>query len=285
MQSALITGKKICSSLLLRNWVRPLSAASDKLTNVEVNDKTGFAKLTMNRPPVNGLNLDLLRDLHQSIQDIEKNKCRGLILTSSSNTIFSAGLDIMEMYKPDQERLKQFWNALQDVWLALYGSTVPTAAAINGHSPAGGCLLATSCEYRVMLPKYTIGLNETQLGIVAPKWFMSTFRNVLPRRIAEQALTQGKMFTSDEALKVGLVDELAASKEEALLKCEKFFASFSKTDPIARYLTKKQLRHNDIKELLDERVQDVENFVLFVNQPSVQKGLGLYLESLKKKAK
>jgi enoyl-CoA hydratase/carnithine racemase len=42
---------------------------------------------------------------------------------------------------------------------------------LQGHSPAGGCLLALSCEYRVMVgPKYTIGLNETQLGIVAPKW-------------------------------------------------------------------------------------------------------------------
>jgi hypothetical protein len=42
---------------------------------------------------------------------------------------------------------------------------------LQGHSPAGGCLLAVSCEYRVMVgPKYTIGLNETQLGIIAPKW-------------------------------------------------------------------------------------------------------------------
>jgi 3,2-trans-enoyl-CoA isomerase len=42
---------------------------------------------------------------------------------------------------------------------------------LQGHSPAGGCLLALCCEYRVMVgPKYTIGLNEAQLGIVAPKW-------------------------------------------------------------------------------------------------------------------
>jgi len=42
---------------------------------------------------------------------------------------------------------------------------------MKGHSPAGGCLFAMSCDYRVMVgPKYTIGLNETKLGIVAPKW-------------------------------------------------------------------------------------------------------------------
>lgn len=129
--------------------VRHLSSAT-KLTTVEVNDKTGIATLTMNRPPVNGLNLELLTSINQSIQEIEGNKSRGLILTSvrsinvchvlfnsiwsllqSNPTIFSAGLDILEMYKPDKERIRAFWTALQDTWLALYGSSVPTAAAIN----------------------------------------------------------------------------------------------------------------------------------------------------------
>lgn len=70
-------------SLLPRTVVisRQLSSAS-KLTIVEVNDKTGIATLTMNRPPINVLNVELLQDLHKSIQDIESNKSRGLILTS-----------------------------------------------------------------------------------------------------------------------------------------------------------------------------------------------------------
>ncbi|TMW45737.1 hypothetical protein DOY81_009187 [Sarcophaga bullata] len=261
------------------------STPGGKLTTIAVNDKSGVATLTMNRPPVNGLNYELLRDIKESIDEIESNKCRGLILTSSSNTIFSAGLDIMEMYKPNQERLRNFWITLQDTWLALYGSSVPTAAAINGHSPAGGCLLATSCEYRVMLPNFTIGLNETKLGIVAPKWFMSTFCNVLPRRVAEMALTEGKMFSTEEALKVGLVDDVVSTKEEALDKCEKFFATFAKTNPFARAVTKQQFRAKDLQQLEDEKTQDLEAFLFFVNQPSVQKGLGIYLEGLKKKSK
>lgn len=106
------------------------------------------------------------------------------------------------MYKPDETRLREFWTTLQDVWLKLYGSSFPTAAAINGHSPAGGCLLSMCCEYRVMLPKFTIGLNETQLGIVAPSWFQASMKNILPPRVTEMALTLGTMFTTEEALKV-----------------------------------------------------------------------------------
>lgn len=143
-------GTKILSLVPRATAVARQMSSATKLTTVEVNDKNGIATLTMNRAPVNGLNLELLTSITQSIQEIEGNKSRGLILTSvgsikvchvlfnstcpllqSNPTIFSAGLDILEMYQPDKERIRAFWTALQDTWLALYGSSVPTAAAIN----------------------------------------------------------------------------------------------------------------------------------------------------------
>lgn len=74
---------------------------------------------------------------------------------------------------------------------------------MQGHAPAGGCLLALSSEYRAMVGgKYAIGLNETALGIVAPVWFQDClFRTISPRQ-AEVALTLGSMFPVDEAFKV-----------------------------------------------------------------------------------
>lgn len=111
-----------------------------------------------------------------------------MFFLKSSPTVFSSGLDIFEMYKPDPKRARDFWRTLQDCWLKLYGSPFPTAAAINGHAPAGGCLFSISCEYRVMLPNFTIGLNETKLGIVAPTWFQASMRNTISLRDA------GKLF-------------------------------------------------------------------------------------------
>ncbi|CAG2063789.1 unnamed protein product, partial [Timema podura] len=130
----------------------------------------GVSTVTLQRPPVNSLNLELLQEFTATLDDLGKSKSRGMILTSASPTVFSAGLDILEMYRPKSDRIRLFWSKLQEMWLKLYGSAYPTVAAINGHSPAGGCLLALSCDYRVMVgPKYTIGLNETQLGIIAPR--------------------------------------------------------------------------------------------------------------------
>ncbi|XP_055377298.1 enoyl-CoA delta isomerase 1, mitochondrial [Condylostylus longicornis] len=280
MRSLLVTLTKNIARVGARH-----NSSAAGLTILDINDKNGIATLTLNRPPVNGLNLDLLTAINDSLSNVEDNRCKGMILTSSSKTVFSAGLDIMEMYKPDQERLKKFWSTLQEVWLKLYGSGFPTAVAINGHAPAGGCLLSLCCEYRVMLPNFTIGLNETQLGIVAPKWFMASMKNVLPSRIAEMALTQGKMFTTDEALNIGLVDDVVNNKEEAIAKCEEFIGRFKKINPVARALTKQAFRSKDLTELEDTKEQDLQTFLFFVNQPKVQKGLEIYMESLKKKGK
>jgi 3,2-trans-enoyl-CoA isomerase len=181
------------------------------------------------------------------------------------------------MYKPDEKRVRDFWRSLQDCWLRLYGSPFPTAAAINGHSPAGGCLFAMSCEYRVMLPKYTIGLNETQLGIIAPTWFMATMRNTISPRTAEMALTLGKLFSTEEALKIGLIDEIAKDKVEAIQKCEAFIEKYKKIPSLARSITKQQLRKNELKELEDSRESDVELFVSVITNEKMQKTLGQYM--------
>lgn len=202
----------------------------------------------------------------------------------SSPTVFSAGLDILEMYKPHPEKARLFWTTMQDVWLKLYGSAYPTAAAINGHSPAGGCLLALCCEYRVMCPNFTIGLNDTRLGMVATDWFQASMHNVISKRQAEKALTLGKMFRTDEALHIGLIDEIASDKADAVKRCEKFLLQFSKIPFDARAITKKILRSKEISDLENNRERDFQWVLAFVNSPIVQKNLKAYLDAIKNKS-
>lgn len=273
-----------CARLLQLRGARNFSVVPDKLLNIVNNEKTGISVVSMQRLPVNGLNLELLEVLGKTFDDLEKSKSRGMILTSESPTVFSAGLDIMEMYKPDPERCRKFWTTLQNTWIKLYTSSYPTVAAINGHSPAGGCLLALSCEYRIMVgSKNTIGLNETKLGIIAPKWFQDCMKNAIGERKAELALTQGKMFSTEEALAVGLIDETASDKEDAISKAEKFLGLFSGIPALPRKVTKLGLRQGTVDWLLANREKDLKTFIDYITQPKVQQGLELYLQSLKKK--
>jgi len=87
----------------------------------------------MARKPVNSLNTETLKELKAFLLEAQNNHIKGVILTSSLPTVFSAGLDIMELFN-DKEELTDFWQTLQDTWLTLYSLTIPIAAAINVQS-------------------------------------------------------------------------------------------------------------------------------------------------------
>uniref|UniRef100_A0A8D8RJU9 Enoyl-CoA delta isomerase 1, mitochondrial n=1 Tax=Cacopsylla melanoneura TaxID=428564 RepID=A0A8D8RJU9_9HEMI len=251
---------------------------------VTVNDKTGVATVKLQRTPVNSLNTGFLKNIESTLNSLEKEKARGLILTSGLPKIFTAGLDILELYNCTPESLTAFWTQLQSTWLRLHATSFPSVALINGHAPGAGCQLAMSCEYRIMLgPKYTIGLNETKMGIIAPFWFVDTMVDTLGPRQAELALTSGKLFTSSEALKVGLIDEEAGSEEEGIAKAEAFLSLYATIPGTARKLTKLMIREKTISNLMKNKEKDLKTVIELITSPQVQKGLGLYLQSLKKK--
>jgi len=85
----------------------------------------------MQKMPVNSLNTEMLQSLSQALAQLEADKCRGFILTSSSPTVFSAGLDIREMYQTTPERLHLFWSSLQKLWMQLYSTKMANVALIN----------------------------------------------------------------------------------------------------------------------------------------------------------
>eukprot|EP01137_Pigoraptor_chileana_P004590 Opistho-2@46431 len=261
------------------------SPSSSGFTTVQKDAATGIAVLTMNKKPVNSLNLELLTELGDTLKQLESDRSvRGLILASNMKNIFSAGLDIMEMYKPKPDRLDKFWRSLQDAWIALYGTRLATVAAIEGESPAGGCMLAMSCDYRVMAQGgFKIGLNETKLGIVAPFWFIDVMTNTIGHRQSERLLELGAMVGTDEAMRIGLIDEVVAQEKVLTRAREVLSDQFLKIPDVARGLTKQAIRRQTIQKLVERKDQDVVNFAKFATADAVQKSLDGYMEQLKKK--
>jgi len=266
-----------------RNFAtHPARLSSTVLSTLHEN---GYTVLIMNKKPVNTLSLESLQVLDKAL-DTAASSSKGLVLTSTLPTIFSGGLEITEMYNPDMARLREFWYTVQGVFLKLYGCQVPTVACMNGHSLAGGCFLALACDYRVMVgPKYLVGLNETQLGIAAPYWIQEPMTQAIGFRKSLLALMLGTSFTAQEALSIGLIDEMVADTEEAHLKTDVIMKKFMKIPGFAFHATKMQMRNDLYERLNNNREKDVDRFVEFIMKPEVQKQLGAYLEALKNKAK
>jgi len=250
-----------------------------------VTDEKGIAVVSMDKAPVNSLNTELIQELTSAIVSTSST-AKGIVLTSSLPTVFCAGLEITEMYQPDLAKLGVFWGSLQDLWIELYSCKVPTAAAIIGHSPAGGCLLSMCCDYRAMVgPKYTIGLNETQLGIVAPFWFKDTMVNTIGLRQTELALMLGTLFTAQQALSIGLVDQVVDTREECMEAASKVVGQLAKIPSEARHVSKMLMRQPTLDKLTSSKQEDIDHFSNFITQPIIQKPMGMYLEALKAKSK
>ncbi|XP_006893946.1 PREDICTED: enoyl-CoA delta isomerase 1, mitochondrial [Elephantulus edwardii] len=241
--------------------------------------------MKFNNPPVNSLSLDLLTELVINLEKLENDKAvRGIILTSNCPGVFSAGLDLLEMCGRNLAHYTEYWKAVQELWLRFCQSPMVLVAAINGASPAGGCLISLTCDYRIMAdnPKYTIGLNETRLGIVAPFWFKDSAVNAIGYRAAEQALQLGLLFPPAEALKVGLVDQVVP-EDQVQSTALSVMAQWLAIPDHARQLTKTMMRKATVDQLLKQREADIQNFVTFISRESIQKSLQMYLQKLKQK--
>lgn len=202
----------------------------------------------------------------------------------------------MEMHNPDKDRLERFWKSFQQVYLDLYGSKLPCVASLQGTAPAAGCMLALSCDYRILVnhPKTKIGLNETQLGIVAPAWLSQQLVDTIGHRQAELSLGLGTLYNPSEARDIGLVDEVIGSDDEDVKKsrekvqqrCMEIALQFSKIPSQAWLATKLQVRGKAINEMRALQQHDLDQFVGFVTQDETQASLSAYLKALsQRKAK
>jgi enoyl-CoA hydratase/carnithine racemase len=123
--------------------------------------------------------------------------------------VFSGGLDVPHLLALDRAGLTAAWAQFFATARAIAHCPVPVVAAIAGHNPAGGCVLALCCDYRVMARgAYRIGLNETQVGLAVPEAIQALMRRVVGAHRAERLLVAGAMVEAEQALALGLVDEL-----------------------------------------------------------------------------
>ncbi|MGH8145531.1 MAG: enoyl-CoA hydratase/isomerase family protein [Rhodanobacteraceae bacterium] len=168
----------------------------------------GILEIRLARPPVNALNPELVAALKQAIEQAPAKGAQALVLSGSPG-MFSAGLDIPALLQLDRTAMRAFWNDFFGLCTVLARSPIPVAAAVTGHSPAGGAVLAIFCDYRVMARgEFKIGLNEVQVGLTVPDCIQAALRRLVGAYRAERLLVAGEMLDGEAALAAGIVDEL-----------------------------------------------------------------------------
>jgi 3-hydroxyacyl-CoA dehydrogenase / enoyl-CoA hydratase / 3-hydroxybutyryl-CoA epimerase len=154
-----------------------------------------------------------LDELNEHLDFVENDaSLRGLIVASAKKSIFVAGADLKTLLQQAQAGgMRAFIAKGQQVFNRLAGLKIPTVAAIHGASAGGGYEVALACDYRVATddPATRIGLPETTLGLI-PAWGGCTrLPRVTGAEKAAEVILKGKLYSAQEALKLGLVDEIA----------------------------------------------------------------------------
>ncbi len=180
---------------------------------IEIQQHGNVAEIRLARPPVNALNMEFLEALIAAHREQVKNKSQAIVI-SGLDGIFSGGLDVPELLQQSRNAMTVFWDRFFSLNMNLLRSPVPVIAALTGHAPAGGAVLAIHCDYRVAARgDFRIGLNEVQVGLAVPPHILRVLESVVGERTAARLAMTGELIDIDEALRIGLVDELVAPAE------------------------------------------------------------------------
>lgn len=239
-------------------------------------------ELKLARPPVNALDPALCAAVAEAIADAVAEDCRGIVLAGGPN-VFSAGLDVPFLLSlgDDSAALTAAWEPFFDAARAIAACPVPIAAAIAGHAPAGGCVLALCCDYRVMASgPFRIGLNETQVGLVAPEGIQQLMRRIVGPHRAERLLVGGELVDAERAQALGLVDELVEIDNVAT-RARVWLDELLQLPRMPMLATRALARADLATALHPERIQ-LGRFIESWHDPDTQRGLRALVAKLGK---
>ncbi|MBP2562578.1 3-hydroxyacyl-CoA dehydrogenase [Neorhizobium galegae] len=171
---------------------------------VSATTRNGVLVVTIDNPPVNPTSVDVRGGLEKALAHAETaDNVTGVVITGAGKT-FVGGADIKEFGNPAME------PTLPAVIERIEGLSKPVVAALNGAALGGGLEVALACHYRVASPAAQVGLPEVKLGLVPGAGGTQRLPRLIGIPAALDLITSGRSVKVDEALKLGIVDEVAA---------------------------------------------------------------------------
>lgn len=253
------------------------------MNTINVTIKDRLALITLNRGKSNALNREMITELTDMLHNISNDANIGGVIITGKEHFFSAGLDLIELYGYNEEEAKSFWHLFLDFIAKITAFKKPMVAAINGHSPAGGCVIALACDARVMAEgKYIIGLNEVPVGIIVPESIFDLYSFWLGKAHASRSLLEGKLFSPEEALQIGLVDELV-NPASIMTAAERKVRKYMALEPNTWQQSKLNIRKELIAATSADQSVSLEIMIAQWWSPATRSILKMIIDNLQKK--
>ena len=205
----------------------------------EVEGQVGI--ITINRPKaLNALNSAVLDELDATIDGVDLDAVRCLILTGAGEKSFVAGADIAEMSTLTKEEGEAFGKKGNDIFRKIETLPIPVIAAVNGFALGGGCEISMSCDIRICSDNAVFGQPEVGLGITPGFGGTQRLARIVGPGKAKQLIYTARNIKAAEAYRIGLVNEVYPL-EELMPQAKKMAKGIAKNAPIAVRACKKAI--------------------------------------------
>lgn len=250
---------------------------------IQLSYEKNYAIVQLDYGKVNAISIAMAKDLVTVFRTLKNDdKVKGVILAGRPHC-FSAGLDIVELAKGGLEGTKEFWTYYLQALIDMAQFPKPLVCAITGYAPAGATIMALCADYRIMGrgPKHVIGMHEFKMSMLIPELLCDIYAYHMGEKQAWEAVQNEKLFSSDEAVNVGLVNESVEVDEVmgwAIEKVEKLIKVHGPIFEKSKFYLRK-----DLLRLVDRDVEPMVQAVLEnASDPFVQQMTEMFAASLKK---
>ena len=249
----------------------------------EVKGQVGIITISREKA-LNALNSTVLEELDKTLDAVNLDEVRCLILTGAGQKSFVAGADIGEMSTLTKAEGEAFGKKGNDVFRKLETFPIPVIAAVNGFALGGGCEISMSCDIRICSENAVFGQPEVGLGITPGFGGTQRLARLVSPGMAKQMIYTARNIKADEALRIGLVNAVYP-QEELMAAAEKMAAGIAKNAPIAVRNCKKAI--NDGLEVdMDKAIVIEEKLFGDCFETEDQKyGMAFFLDKNKEKVK
>lgn len=237
-----------------------------------------LAVVTINRPPVNALNQEVLDALENTFGQLEETELPGaVIITGGGEKAFVAGADIGEFPMLNRANGEKLSRRGQLVFQKVSDFPAPVIAAVNGFALGGGLELALACDIRVFAQNARVGLPEVTLGIFPGYGGSQRLpRTIAPGR-ARELIFSGQMIDAAEAYRIGLADHLVENGS-SVDKAREIASSILKAGPVGVRLAKKAINEG-METTLEEGLKiEAAYFAMLCDTEDQKEGAMAFLE-------
>ena len=249
----------------------------------EVKGQIGIITISREKA-LNALNSTVLEELDKTLDNVDLQEIRCLILTGAGQKSFVAGADIGEMSTLTKAEGEAFGKKGNDVFRRIETFPIPVIAAVNGFALGGGCEISMSCDIRICSENAVFGQPETGLGITPGFGGTQRLARIVGPGMAKQMIYTARNIKADEALRIGLVNAVYP-QEELMAAAEKMAAGIAKNAPIAVRNCKKAI-NDGLEAGMDEALVIEEKLFGDCCETEDQKyGMAFFLDKNKEKVK